>query len=483
MQVDFTGLADGSISGPIFARVHRIRPVVHAITNVVVTNWVANVLLASGASPVMANAAEEAASFTERADALAVNLGTLRPTVAQGIRLSVRAACEKNLPWTLDPVGVGASAYRLELARELLAIRPAVIRGNADEILTLAGGVMRGSRGVDSAASSAEALEAAHRLAQETGAVVALTGETDFVVVAGAEPFSINGGNAMSRAVTGMGCATTALIAANLAVALPREAAIAGLQLMKTAAEAAARRAIGPGGFAAAVLDAIYGATRRSMTPPVAMTVYGILDPQIAQGRSLVTLARQAAEAGVDILQYRVKDASVRAMIAEAAAIVAALVGSGVPLVVNDRVDVALVSGAQGVHLGKGDMSPQMARHLLGPKAIIGATIKNRDDIAALAGQPIDYGCIGGVYATTHKDNPDAPVGVEGFRALRSEALSMLCDVPVGAIAGITPANAAPLFAAGADGVAVMGGLFLADDMKATVAAYRRAAAEMRLVS
>ncbi len=167
-------------------------------------------------------------------------------------------------------------------------------------------------------------------------------------------------------------------------------------------------------------------------------------------------------------------------MIAEASAIVATLQGSGVPLLVNDRVDVALASRAQGVHLGRDDMSPVVARQLLGAEAIVGATIKNSADIAALAGQPIDYGCIGGVFATAHKDNPDPPVGVDGFARLRSEARATLADVPIGAIAGITPANAAELFAVGADGVAVMGGIFLAEDIKAAVGAFRRAAGERR---
>ncbi len=323
-------------------------------------------------------------------------------------------------------------------------------------------------------------MESAQRLADETGAVVVLTGETDFILSAGVGPASITGGNAMSREVTGLGCATTALVAALLAVAAPRDAAIAGAWLMKAAAAAAGRRSSGPGGFAAEMLDAIHAESRRLARPPLAITLYGILDPQIAEGRCLAVLARKAAEAGVTILQYRAKEAGTRDMIAEASAIVATLQGSGVPLVVNDRVDVALASRAQGVHLGRDDMSPVAARQLIGAEAIVGATIKNSADIAALAGQPIDYGCIGGVFATAHKDNPDPPVGVDGFARLRSEARATLADVPIGAIAGITPANAAELFAVGADGVAVMGGIFLAEDIKAAVGAFRRAAGERR---
>lgn len=192
--------------------------------------------------------------------------------------------------------------------------------------------------------------------------------------------------------------------------------------------------------------------------------LYGIIDPQIARGRSLAILARAAAEGGATILQYRAKESDTRHMIAEAREIVAALVGSNVPLLINDRVDVALAAGAAGVHLGREDMLPVDARALLGPDAIIGATVKNRDDLIALRGQPMDYACIGGVFATSHKDNPDPPLGLEGFRALRAEARALLGDLPVGAIAGIDQNNAASLIKAGADGVAVIGALFGADD-------------------
>jgi thiamine-phosphate pyrophosphorylase len=195
--------------------------------------------------------------------------------------------------------------------------------------------------------------------------------------------------------------------------------------------------------------------------------LYGIIDPQIGKGRSLATLARMAADGGATIIQYRAKETGARAMIAEARAIVAALAGTDVPLLINDRVDIALASGAQGVHLGREDMHPVDARAILGPQAIIGATVKNRDDLLSLRGQPIDYACIGGVFATAHKSNPDPPLGLEGFRSLRAEARTLLGDLPVGAIAGIDAGNALSLTEAGADGIAVIGALFSSHDPRA----------------
>lgn len=203
----------------------------------------------------------------------------------------------------------------------------------------------------------------------------------------------------------------------------------------------------------------------------VNIRLYGIIDPQVGKGRNLAALARAAADGGATLIQYRAKETETRGMITEARAIIAALTGTDVPLLINDRVDVAMASGAQGVHLGREDMHPADARAILGPKAIIGATVKNRDDLLVLRGQPIDYACIGGVFATAHKDNPDPPLGVKGFRALLSEARVLLGDLPVGAIAGITRENAGSLIEAGADGVAVIGALFAGDDPRAAARA------------
>jgi thiamine-phosphate pyrophosphorylase len=207
----------------------------------------------------------------------------------------------------------------------------------------------------------------------------------------------------------------------------------------------------------------------------VDVRVYGLVDPQIAAGRSLADLARAAADGGATLIQLRAKDQSTREMVREAKAIHAALRGTNVPLLINDRVDVVLASGAEGVHLGADDMELADARRLLGPDAIIGATLKNAGELPYLMSAPIDYACIGGVFDTVHKDNPDAPLGLAGLTVLRREAARVLGALPVGAIAGINAANAASVIAAGADGVAVIGALFGGADARA-------AARELRAV-
>lgn len=195
----------------------------------------------------------------------------------------------------------------------------------------------------------------------------------------------------------------------------------------------------------------------------VDLRLYGLVDPERANGRDLAALARAMAEGGCTLLQYRDKLADTRSMVARARAILAALAGTGVPLLVNDRVDVALAAGAQGVHVGQEDMQAEDARALLGPRAIVGLTVKNEGHANGLANLPVDYACIGGVFATTSKDNKDAPVGLDGLAHILAKARAAAL-IPVGAIAGIDLSNAARIVGAGADGVAIMSAITMQDD-------------------
>lgn len=200
-----------------------------------------------------------------------------------------------------------------------------------------------------------------------------------------------------------------------------------------------------------------------------------IVDGSLRDIGDLAALAAIAAQNGATVIQYRDKDASTRAMIAQAAAIREALAGSGVPLLVNDRIDVALAAGADGVHLGRDDMETATARRLLGPDAIIGLTVKNAADAATAAVASINYACIGGVFTTLSKVNPDAPVGLDGFATLRTQIAASQPALPVGAIAGIDVTRAGEVVRAGASGVAVIAAIFRADDIAAATRALRDA--------
>ncbi|WP_152047473.1 thiamine phosphate synthase [Aureimonas psammosilenae] len=205
------------------------------------------------------------------------------------------------------------------------------------------------------------------------------------------------------------------------------------------------------------------------------ISLYALLDAGTLGADRLPTFARLAAENGATILQYRDKTGTTRQMVERALAIREAIAGLQVPLLVNDRVDVALASNADGVHLGRDDLEPGEARRILGPGAIIGLTVKNEADAEVSAAAPVDYACIGGVFETLSKKNPDPPVGLEGLGTLRAKLRDARPDLPVGAIAGIDLARVPGVIAAGADGVAVISAIFKASDPAQATRALRAA--------
>ncbi len=202
-----------------------------------------------------------------------------------------------------------------------------------------------------------------------------------------------------------------------------------------------------------------------------------IVDPERAGGRDLADLARRVAAGGATLVQLRDKNNDTRAMVAAARAIKAALAPLNVPFVVNDRVDVALAVGADGVHLGPDDMAIEDARRLmglvLGPDAIIGASIKTVAAAEAVPVELIDYAGIGGVYATLSKAQNSAPIGPAGFAEIAAALRQRAPALPLLGIAGIDASNAGAVIAAGADGVAVISALSLAPDPAAAARGLR----------
>jgi hydroxyethylthiazole kinase len=231
---------------------------VHCLTNIVVAGFTANVLLALGASPAMVENAEEAGPFATVAGAVLVNLGTLSGEREVAMRAAAAAARGASRPWVLDPVAVGALEHRTLLARELLNHRPAVIRGNASEIASLAGATGAAGRGVDSNMDSGAALGAAMDLARESGAVVAVSGAVDYVTD-GRQVLEVPGGHILMTRVTGVGCALGAVMAALLAVvADPLQAGRDASAILKEAgARAASPPVPGTGTFAVRLLDCL----------------------------------------------------------------------------------------------------------------------------------------------------------------------------------------------------------------------------------
>jgi thiamine-phosphate pyrophosphorylase len=198
-----------------------------------------------------------------------------------------------------------------------------------------------------------------------------------------------------------------------------------------------------------------------------------IVDPERAGGHRLADLARACARGGATLVQLRDKRSATRAMIEEARAIKKALANFGVPFVVNDRVDVAIAAGADGVHLGQEDMAVEDARQLLGLDAIVGLSIKSIAEADAAPLALIDYVGSGGVYVTASKQQNNPPIGPDGLARIIAALRRRAPDLPVCGIAGIDADNAGEVIAAGADGVAIISALSLTPDPAAAARTLR----------
>ncbi len=240
-----------------FTAMRSQAPLVQCLTNVVVAQWTANVLLAAGASPSMVDNPHESGQFTTVAHAVLVNLGTPQEGTVAAMHSAVDTAAKTDTPWVLDPVGAGALAWRTRVAHDLLRLAtPSVIRGNPSEILALSG-VGGGGRGPESVHAAEDALESASALAREHGTVVAVSGEVDHLTD-GTRLVRVANGHPWLTKVTGGGCALGALIAGFVATTNDALlAAAAATAAYTVAAEHAAENATGPGSFAVALLDAL----------------------------------------------------------------------------------------------------------------------------------------------------------------------------------------------------------------------------------
>ena len=258
MQPD---LLHDAVAIRVLNHLHARSPLVHCLTNDVVQTFTANVLLALNASPAMVVDSDEAAQFSAVADGMLINLGTLTQPQRDAMRAAITSARFHNTPWTLDPVAVGALTLRTDFAHQILALNPAAIRGNASEIRALAG-ESTGGRGVDTTDRAADALHAAISLARQYRTVVAVTGEVDYVTD-GERTLAVRGGDPLMTRVVGTGCALSAVVAACCTLPGDRLENVAGAcWIMKRAGAQAASRAAGPGSFASAFLDALYGLNR-----------------------------------------------------------------------------------------------------------------------------------------------------------------------------------------------------------------------------
>lgn len=217
------------------------------------------------------------------------------------------------------------------------------------------------------------------------------------------------------------------------------------------------------------------------MQPDVPLNLprlYPITDVRLSGLAHAEQVARLCA-GGATLIQLRDKRASPREFYAAAEVALRVARACGARLIINDRADIALALGADGVHLGQDDLDPAAARQLLGPRAIIGYSTHNIAQAQAAALLPVSYVALGPVFATTSKDNPDPVVGLDGIARVRA---ALPPSVPLVAIGGITQANARAVLAAGADTIAVIGALLAAPELiAARTAEFYRSLADMTL--
>ena len=261
-------------------------PLVHSITNWVVINFNANVLLAMGASPVMAHACEEVADMAMIAQALVLNIGTLTADKVQAMRLAQAQARHRGIPVVLDPVGAGATPYRNQALGELIQSGPpSIIRGNGSEIMSVADTVLGQvdattavtTKGVDSVMASGQSLDAALALAKCIEGVVCVSGQTDYIVDAHGRQVMLNNGDVWMTKVTGVGCSATALIGAFAAVQPDAwRATVAAMAYWGVVGELAAEQTramdAGVGTYATKLLDVTHGLDETTFIERLAMS-------------------------------------------------------------------------------------------------------------------------------------------------------------------------------------------------------------------
>ncbi len=247
----------------IAAALSRLRgsaPLIHCITNYVTAGDTANMLLAAGASPIMADSPLESAEITALADGLTLNLGTPSESRIEAMLRSGAEANKRGIPVVFDPVGAGCSQLRRNACSEIIReVKPVAVRGNLSELSWLAG-FPAAERGVDTAETGISPGHAAETAARRLSCVCAVTGERDFISD-GSRTIVIKNGTVLLRRITGAGCMTSALCAAMISVSDPFTGTAAGIAFMDICGEIAEERAAGLGTFRTGLFDAAGGIT------------------------------------------------------------------------------------------------------------------------------------------------------------------------------------------------------------------------------
>lgn len=442
---------------------------IHCITNPISINQVANTILALGARPVMAEHPHEAEEITSTASSLLLNLGNITDVRMQSMRISLKTANSRKIPVTLDACGAACSSLRRDYVKGLLNIgRFTVIKGNYSEILALADGQYSAS-GVDAKADADEDTikSAVLSLAADTGAIVVATGRTDLVGSDGIIT-EVTGGTDRLSSVTGTGCMSGAVISVYLARETSADSVINACTYFKKCGEAAAT-AEGPGTFMTNLMDCL-----ASSKPEFDTTLYLITDSTGLEEDVFLAKVRSALEGGVTILQLREKARPTNEYIDLARKVHAISQEFGVPLIIDDRVDVMLAADCEGVHVGAEDMPVAIARRMIGRSKILGATAKTVEAATGAYIDGADYIGVGAIYPTTTK------VKTKLTPVTTLDAITKAVPVPVNAIGGLNADNLNILKNIDISGVCAVSAIMKADSPKEAAASMKKAFLDLR---
>ena len=505
----------------LFKKIRLLKPVIHCITNYVTARDTANLLLAAGASPVMADHPDEAAEIASISQAEVLNLGTFRDWALSSMLKAGKTAAGLSHPIVLDPVGVGSSSLRMEAALRILEEIPCtVIRGNASEIMALAARILDNSpslscqeKGVDSSIMEADEEEflrvQAGRLARAVGGLVIMTGSRDLITDGRRFLLAENGHPLMSR-ITGSGCMLDGILAAALAAVSARQKpsevfvplssrlsallpaaayAVCAVGICgQQAWEKTCRSGGGTGTFYLHFMDSmslltdetvlraarikeisVNDAIGETSKPPLDLRLYAVTDRTWTDSRSLLEQLEEALKSGVTLVQLREKNLDHSSFLKEALEVKALTDRYQVPLIINDNIQIALDCNAAGVHLGQEDMDPRRARHILGPNRIIGVTAKTIAQARKAQMAGADYLGSGAVFGSKTKKEA-LPMPPELLKQIASSV-----TIPVAAIGGINKDNISRLAGTGICGAAVVSGIFAQEDISGSAGALRRA--------
>ena len=454
-------------------------PLTHCVTNNVVQEITANVLLAAGASPAMVVDAEEAEVFAQIASGVLVNIGTYRPVDKESMDAAIRGAVKSHTPWVLDPVAVGGLAPRTQYAREIVKSHPTVIRANASEILGLAG-EESGGKGVDAGDSVDSAVAAAKKLVKLYGSVVAISGEKDAIYGHGCSA-RVSGGHEIMTKVVGTGCSLGALVAAYVGANRnrPFAATVAAHVHAAAAGTWAAQRSTLPGSFRKLWMDALMDLSADEMLKlaniefeldPVDWSLYFITDPKMSD-RAEEDIAVDCVKGGASVVQLRDKYADSETFNNKAQSLRDKMLANGcgdVPIFVDDRIDCAKSLGFN-LHVGQTDTPYIEARKSIPAEWMVGLSIEKLEQLDYVYNECAkenvalpDVIGIGPIWPTATKPDSAPALGVEGVEKIAKRAKEL--GISTLGIGGVNENTVFPIKSTSIDGLCVVSALMLAQN-------------------